>query len=249
MRNRLVYDLPTRLFHWLFAGLFVTAFVIANTVDDDSPVFAYHMLAGLSLVFAVILRILWGFVGTRHARFSSFPLRPRRDLLAYVGQVVGRPGERSWAGHNPASSWAAILMIVCALGLGVTGYLMTSADGREAYREFHELFANAFLGIVLLHLAGIALHVLRHRDGFALSMVDGRKQRASEEDTLADSKPVVGFLFIAPIALFVANLARTYDATTQLLPLFGARLQLGEHEDHERGRDHADQREHEEDEG
>lgn len=57
MRNQLVYDLPLRLFHWTFSGLFITAFLIAKTIDDDSVVFSCHMLAGLLLGFAVILRI------------------------------------------------------------------------------------------------------------------------------------------------------------------------------------------------
>jgi cytochrome b len=249
MRNRLVYDLPTRLFHWLFAGLFATAFTIANTVDDESPVFAYHMLAGLTLVFAVILRIIWGFVGTRNARFASFPMRPKADLLAYFRQVTGRGEARTWGGHNPASSWAAVLMIICALGLGTTGYLMTSGGEGEAYREIHELFANAFLVIVLLHLAGIAVHLLRHRDGFALSMVDGRKQEAADADTVADSKPAVGFLFFALVALFAGNLVRSFDVTTQSLPLFGARLQLGENENQERAGEHEAGHESHEDEG
>ena len=81
MRNRMIYDLPTRIFHWLFAGLFIAAFLIAKTVDDESPAFSYHMLAGLLLTLIVLLRILWGFVGTKHSRFASFALYPK-DLLA-----------------------------------------------------------------------------------------------------------------------------------------------------------------------
>jgi cytochrome b len=234
MRTRLVYDLPTRLFHWLFAGLFIGAFVIANTVDDDSPVFAYHMLAGLTLVFAVVLRIVWGFVGTRNARFDSFPLRPKQDLLAYFKGIFGKGESRSWGGHNPASSWAAVLMVVLALGLGITGYLMASCNDRDAYKEIHELLANAFLAVVLLHLAGIALHVLRHRDGFPFSMVNGYKQRAEDVETITGTRPLAGVVFAALIAVFAVNLARNYDPATQSLSLFGAHLQLGDSETGER---------------
>ena len=105
MRQHLVYDLPTRIFHWLFAGLFLTAFVIAKTIDDESAIYSWHMLAGLTLSFVVVLRILWGFFGTQHARFSGFALNPM-DLLSYFkGILTGE--KRRWAGHNPASSWAA----------------------------------------------------------------------------------------------------------------------------------------------
>jgi cytochrome b len=59
MGRQLVYDLPTRLFHWVFAGLFLIGFIIAKTIDDDSSWFDYHSLAGLSLGFLVVLRIIW----------------------------------------------------------------------------------------------------------------------------------------------------------------------------------------------
>ena len=71
MRKLLVYDFPTRVFHWLFAGFFLVAFAIANLVDDDSVRFALHMLAGLGMVFVVMLRLVWSLVGTRHARLGD----------------------------------------------------------------------------------------------------------------------------------------------------------------------------------
>lgn len=72
MKTKRVYDYPTRVFHWLFALLFVIAFTIGTTVDDDSALFLFHMLAGLVLCALVLFRVIWGFVGTKHARFSGF---------------------------------------------------------------------------------------------------------------------------------------------------------------------------------
>ncbi len=173
MRNQLVYDLPTRIFHWLFAGLFVTAFLIAKTVDDESPTFSYHMLAGLLLGFTVLLRILWGVVGTKYSKFSSFALHPK-SLVAYFSGILSGD-KRRWAGHNPASSWATIAMLCFALGLGLTGYLMASGQ-KETFEDFHELLANGFLVTVLMHIAGVVLHALRRRDGRG---ADGRSARAA----------------------------------------------------------------------
>ena len=65
MKKTKVYDLPTRLFHWLFAGLFLSAFLIAKVIDDDSPSYSYHMLLGVILGMIVFLRIIWGFVGSK----------------------------------------------------------------------------------------------------------------------------------------------------------------------------------------
>lgn len=227
MRKNLVYDLPTRLFHWIFAGLFVTAYVIGSTAED-SPLFPWHMLAGLTMGLAVVLRVLWGVVGTRHARFASFPLSPAALVRYFKGLFTG--GQRPVAGHNPASSWVAIVLMGLALGLGVTGYLMTSGGNPEPLEEVHELLGNTFLAVVLLHVAGVVLHSLRHRDGFALSMVDGRKQQVEPTETIPGARPVIGLLFIAILAAFAVHLVRHYDAGTQSLNLFGTTLQLGEHE-------------------
>jgi cytochrome b len=227
MRNGLVYDLPTRLFHWIFAGLFATAYLIASTAED-SAVFPWHMLAGLTLCLAVLLRLLWGVIGTRHARFASFPLSPLALLRYLKGLVTG--GQSPVAGHNPASSWVAITLMGLGLGLGATGYLMTSSGNAESWEEVHELLANTFLAIVLLHIAGVALHALRHRDGFALSMVDGRKQQVDPAERIAGARPAMGMLFIAIVAAFAVYLGRHYDAGTQSLNLFGTVLQLGESE-------------------
>ena len=227
MRNDLVYDLPTRLFHWVFAGLFATAYLIASTAED-SAVFPWHMLAGLMLGLAVLLRVLWGLIGTRHARFASFPLNPLALVRYFKGLVTG--GKSPVAGHNPASSWVAIILMGLGLGLGATGYLMTSSGNPESWEEIHELLANTFLAIVLLHIAGIVLHTVRHRDGFALSMVDGRKQHVDPAEQISGARPAVGLLFIAALAAFAVHLARNYDASTQSLSLFGTVLQLGESE-------------------
>jgi cytochrome b len=85
MKNRkLVYDWPLRIFHWLFALLFAAAFLIAKNIDDESPVFFYHMLAGILLSVLVFERLLWGFMGTRYSRFSPFEWNPK-TLISYFG--------------------------------------------------------------------------------------------------------------------------------------------------------------------
>lgn len=227
MEKRLVYDLPTRVLHWLFAGLFITAYGIANLVDDDSALFVFHMMAGLTLSFVVILRLGWGFVGTPHARFTDFALRPK-DLINYFkGILTG--SQRRWAGHNPASSWAALVMMGLALGLGVTGYLM-STGGKETFEDIHEILANAFAITVVLHVAGILLHTLRHKEMIGLSMVSGHKERIRPVDSIQSPKTVMGLLILAVVVAFGMNLYRNYDSTQGSLQLFGTKLQLGESE-------------------
>ena len=229
MRQVLVYDSPTRVFHWLFAGFFITAFAISNLVDDDSARFSLHMLAGLGMAFVVVLRIIWSLVGTRHARLGDLSLNPMQLIAYFKGMFSG--DSRRWIGHNPASSWAALVMAGLALGLATTGILMATGGENDAIKEVHELMANAFLVVVLLHLGGVIAHVLRYRDRLESSMVTGNKQVVGGDEVPVRSMPVAGVAFVALTVLFVGYLLRTYDAQARTLDLFGTTLQLGENEE------------------
>jgi cytochrome b len=231
MRTHLVYDLPTRVFHWLFAGLFLIGFIIAKTVDDQSPWFNYHSLAGLTLGFLVLFRILWGLFGTKHARFSGFALNPS-ELVSYIkGIMTGN--KKRWAGHNPASSWAGLTMMFLALGLAVTGYLMTSGPNKESFEDVHELFANGFIIIVILHIAGIVLHTFRHQEMIGLSMIDGKKAGIAMDQTIPTSKTPFGILLVVLVVAFGLYIFKNYDGQTRSLQFFGTTLQLSESEDNE----------------
>lgn len=228
MKRIIVYDLPTRLFHWMFAGLFLIAFVLAKTVDDGSAWFSFHSLVGIMLSFLVLLRLIWGFIGTEHARFSGFALRPM-DLVQYFKGILTGKKQR-WAGHNPASSWAGLIMIFLAAALGTTGYLMTSGPNKEIFEDAHELFANAFIAVVAMHVAGIIIHTFRHREMIGMSMIDGKKIDLSPEQGISSSKTAVGVLMMGLILSFGLYLFENYNQESRSLNLFGAKLQLGETE-------------------
>ena len=225
-RQQLVYDLPTRLFHWVFAGLFLISFVIAKTVEDETPLFAFHSLAGLILSFVVLLRIVWGFLGSQHARFTGFALKPF-DLIKYMKGILTGSQER-WAGHNPASSWAAVAMMLLALGLGVTGYLMSTGPDKDMFEDVHELMANAFVVIAILHVTGVVVHTLRLGEWIGLSMLDGKKENIAPAQTIPSAYAGVGIVFIALIVSFSMYLYKNFDSTTGVLKAFGSSLQLGE---------------------
>lgn len=227
MRNRFVYDLPVRVFHLVFAGLFVSSFLIANTVDDESRLFSYHMLAGILLAPTVLLRILWGFIGSQNARFNSFALHPG-ELVSYIRGVLSGD-RRKWGGHNPASSWSAIFMMALALGLGLTGMLM-SRGYKETLEDVHELMANAFLIVVLLHVAGVIVHSLRHRDGIMLSMLDGRKSGVPVVSTITRPHSAAAVIFVLIVMVCAGYLQRNFDGPSRTLKIFGSTFELGETE-------------------
>lgn len=226
MTRILVWDVPTRLFHWLLAGAFLPAFVIALTTDDDGRLFPVHMLLGLVAAFIVGLRLLWGVIGSRPSRLSTFALRPT-DLLAYVRGAVTGGARRLWAGHNPGASWAALVMFTCVIGLAASGILMSR--GVEAVEEVHEVLAWTLMGTVGVHLLGIVLHTLREREVIALSMLDGRR-RGADSDAISSPRPVAGLVFLALTGAWTGGLVRSYDAATSsvVVPVVGATLLLGE---------------------
>jgi len=229
MSRGLVYDLPTRIFHWLFAGLFLTAFVITKTVDDESVTFSYHMIAGMTLSFLVVLRIIWGIVGTKHAKFSGFSLRPA-DLVSYMSGVFSG-STRRWAGHNPASSWAAVIMMIIALSLGMTGFRMATGPENHDIKEIHEILATLFMVVAVTHVLGIIVHTIRHKELIGLSMVDGKKENPASGQTIGDPKNLFGIIGLVLVLAWGANLLAKFDPATRSLNLFGTHLQLGEVEE------------------
>ena len=225
MRKTLIYDLPTRLFHWLFAGFFLTSFVIAKTIDDETVLFSYHMISGLLLGGLVLWRLVWGFVGSQHARFADFSLHPMELKNYFAGFIFG--SKKKWSGHNPASSWAALVMLVLAASLAVTGYLMTTGS-KEAVEDIHELLANAFIVVVGLHVTGVILHTLRHRDWIGLSMLDGKKDLHESSEAITSKRPIAAVVLIALVGGFAFYLNNNFDTTQGTLNLFGSRLEIGE---------------------
>jgi cytochrome b len=225
----LVWDLPVRLFHWLLAASFLGAFAIANLVDDESSLFALHMLLGGVMAFMVLLRVIWGFVGSRYARFGSFAFGPR-TLVGYLRGALTGKAER-YAGHNPGSSAAVWAMLAIALGLAFTGAFMSR--GGEAFEEVHEMLAWAMVVVVALHVAGIIWHTIRHKENIARSMIDGHK-RGAPSDAIPSARAAVAIAFLGLTGLWAGALYDGYDSARRqvTIPLIGGTLQLGEGEEH-----------------
>ncbi|MBK6517471.1 MAG: cytochrome b/b6 domain-containing protein [Polyangiaceae bacterium] len=233
-RTLLVWDLPTRLFHWLLAASVLGAFAIGLGVDDESRVFAVHMLLGAVAAFMVLLRVVWGLFGSRYARFGSFAFGPSA-VLGYFRGLFTRSDAR-WIGHNPGSSLAIFAMIVLTLGVALTGALMGTAG--EVFEEVHEILAYSLIGVAVGHVAGVALHTLRHRENLTGSMVHGLKV-GDPKQGIRSAHPGVALVFLGLTTAWAVALTRGYDPTTGSvrLPLVGTTLTLGEGAEGERGQD------------
>jgi cytochrome b len=227
MTRVLIWDLPTRLFHWLLSGGFIAAAVIALALGEDSPLFPYHAIIGLTIALMVCLRVIWGFVGTRYARFSSFIFGPAAVIQYMKGTLVGG-GTRS-IGHNPGSALAIFALLALVLAMAVTGIMMGQGD--ESVKEIHEVLAWVMVGFVVAHVLGVALHTIRHRENITLSMIHGKKH-AQPSDAITSARPITAAIVLVITGAWAFGLIGNYNPATQTttLPLIGTVLQLGEHE-------------------
>ena len=130
----------------------------------------------------MVLRVRWGFAGSRYARFVQFVLAPRATL-SYLRTVVAH-GEPRYLGHNPLGAWMVIALLGCVAGLAFTGWLYRTDAywGNESVEDAHRLLAWALLAVAVLHVSGVVFTSLRHRENLLTSMFSGSKRAASEGD-------------------------------------------------------------------
>jgi cytochrome b len=168
----LVWDLPLRVFHWLLAGSFVGAFLTAESERWRDV----HAVLGYTTLAMVAFRVLWGVFGTRYARFGALPLSPRR-ALAYLRSLVSARRERH-LGHNPAGSLAIYVLLILAVATALTGLAAFADGGGKWLGELHEGVANTTLAVVIVHIAGVIVGSLAHRENLAAGMLTGHKRGA-----------------------------------------------------------------------
>jgi len=223
----LVWDLPTRAFHWLFALSFIAAYLSS---EDDWLTF--HVTFGYAVLGLVAFRLLWGFAGTRYARFASFAYGPSR-ALAYLRSLLERRPEHH-VGHNPAGSWAIYLLLALGALTATLGFL--TLNGPQSWKwmkDVHQVLGNVMLGLAGLHIAGVIAGSLAHKENFARSMVDGYKEGAPE-DGIRSSVWVVGAVLVVLVAGFwTAAWRGDLPAVTE-----PAAKRAAEHQQHKHERGH-----------
>jgi len=172
-----VWDTFVRVFHWSL----VVAFFTAWWAGDDYK--ALHLVAGYAAAALITLRIAWGLAGTGYARFAHF-VRAPGTVLRYLGDIAtGR--EVRYLGHNPAGGAMIVALLATLVGICVTGWLLTDIYWGSALLEtVHEALTNVALGLIGVHVLGVLLASLRHRENLVLAMLSGRK-RAPQDDDVA----------------------------------------------------------------
>lgn len=175
MERILVWDWPVRIGHWLMA----LAFLVAYLTGESEEWRLVHVWAGGALAGLVVFRLAWGLVGSRHARFFSFVHSPGAAKDYLLGLASGRVAH--YTGHNPAGAWAILALLGLGLGAAATGWPAYQDMGGDWLEELHEGVVNAMLAVVLLHLAGVLVGSLAHKENLARAMVTGYKFGAPGE--------------------------------------------------------------------
>lgn len=190
-----VWDLPTRIFHWSLVASFAGAWLTA----EGERLRAIHVMFGYTLLGLIAFRLIWGVLGTRHARFASFVVGWRK-IGAYL-QSLWRRRPEPHAGHNPAGALAIVLLLALGLATASLGYLAYNEIGPAWIGELHEWAANAMIALVAVHVAGVAVGSLLHRENLVRAMVDGHK-RGRHADGIADARRAVGVLLLVAVVGF-----------------------------------------------
>lgn len=181
-----VWDPLVRVFHWTL----VVAFTLAYATGDE--VLGLHVVAGYTIAGLLLVRIVWGLVGTRYARFSNFVTAPAM-VTSYLKDVIAFRARR-YLGHNPAGGAmvvALLLMLLATVVSGLLAYgveeqagplveLVAGSDGDWA-KELHEFFANGTLALVVLHVIGVIAASLQHGENLVASMWNGYKRKDGGE--------------------------------------------------------------------
>lgn len=165
-----VWDPFVRLYHWSQAALIAAAWITAENWKW------LHERIGYTVMVLIALRIIWGFVGTRHARFRDF-VRGPQAVLHYLSDLLhGR--ERRYLGHNPAGGAMIVVLLVVIAATTVTGWLQTTDMffGSDTMTGIHESLATLILVLVGFHVSGVLFESLRHHENMTLSMITGRKR-------------------------------------------------------------------------
>lgn len=192
-----VWDPAIRLFHWLLVLLFTVSYL---TGEGEGPL---HVYSGYGVLGLLLFRLIWGVIGTRHARFVDFVKGPATVLRYLRSLLQGR--SLHYLGHNPLGGWMALALLL-SLALSVwsglelyatEGYgplagngsalirqaavdegedASGHAPGHEMWEDAHEFFANLTLLLVILHIIGVGIASRLHRENLVRAMITGYKK-------------------------------------------------------------------------
>ncbi len=179
-----VWDPLVRIFHWVLVGAFFTAYI---TEEDFLTI---HSWAGYIILGLLLVRIIWGVIGSKHARFTDFVFSPK-NIIQFLKDTFSLKAKR-YLGHNPAGGAMVILLMVSLVITTSSGLIIFGIEEAQGplapwlsgvshfwgdlFEELHEFFANLTLFLVFIHVAGVLIESLINGENLIASMFSGKKR-------------------------------------------------------------------------
>ena len=205
-----VWDIPTRIFHWLLVVLVIFTFI---TGKIGGTAMTYHELGGFAVLSLVAFRLLWGFAGGRQSRFSAFVKGPAA-VFRYASSLPGKDSA-PYVGHNPLGGWSIMAMLISLLIQTGTGlfanddiltegplYDLVSKQTSDWLTGIHHLNQNVLTGLVTLHIGAILFYLFAKRENLLIPMITGKKTWDREIDSSYGNP--IGALLLAVMVTAVA---------------------------------------------
>lgn len=205
----LVWDAPVRVFHWFMVACFAGAWLSAESERWR----LLHVTLGYTMVGLVLFRLVWGLVGTRHARFASFVRGPAAVQRYFAAILRGRPEHHT--GHNPAGALAILALLGLTLVIGASGWANYNDLGGDVVEEIHELAANSMIALIGLHLAAVLLSSKLHGENLVAAMVSGRKPGRPEDGVRSAWTSVAALMLVAVLGFWYVQWQGRYIAPEQ----------------------------------
>jgi len=176
-----VWDIPVRLFHWTLVLL-----IAFSWLSSEMDWMTWHMYSGYAILTLILFRILWGFVGSTHARFSDFIYGPRA-LIGYIRTLPSRTAAK-FAGHNPLGGISVVLILLCVLAQAGTGlfanddiinegplYKHVTKELSDWLTTIHKYNFNLLLALMAVHVGAVLYYLIWKSENLIKPMFTGRK--------------------------------------------------------------------------
>lgn len=216
-----VWPISTRIIHWIIAVSFFASFFTSFT----EQYLHYHVAFGW--IFGVMLgyRILWGFVGPRYAVFRTFRLRPA-ELVFYFREKIENRWRKIPAGHNPASSWYTLVVLVLGSAIVLSGLLLYGIQEGKGIFSFlnpacypvmtildhiHADISYLLAGWSVIHIIGVSIEQFYHRTGMLMAMVTGYKNTDGDDTDVSVFGRCASYAFIIMSVLAFYYIVSTND--------------------------------------
>jgi cytochrome b len=205
----MVWDMPVRVFHWLLVICFAGAWL----TSESERLQMIHYAFGYTSCLLILIRLVWGVIGTRYARFTQFLKGPKAVLGHFMAMLRGHPHHD--VGHNPAGGLVMVALMLLILVIGVSGYLSVKELMGDFAGEIHESVASLALAVVILHILAAIVMSLMEKQNLVKSMVDGKKQGMPEQGIHYPQYLLGGLILITSLYFFYLVLTGALPSLTQ----------------------------------